>query len=166
MYKELQDLATAEMSSLICHFLPCSLQAGNSELLRVLWMHQALGWCPVFTPLSLEWSSLLVTWKIHSFFKLQFKCYPFWEVFFDSPRSWLCPFSLGFVHTPLKKSFYCLTAYLMPLFQLQKSRGHMFAFLILSNLTDAGIKWGSMACCWMSEWIWHRCSPQVSKRRV
>lgn len=49
MYKELQDLATAEMSSLICHFLPCSLQAGNSELLRVLWMHQALGWCPVFT---------------------------------------------------------------------------------------------------------------------
>lgn len=59
MYKELQDLATAEMSSLICHFLPCSLQAGNSELLRVLWMHQALGWCPVFTHTPSPWNGPL-----------------------------------------------------------------------------------------------------------
>ena len=48
-HKELQDLATAEMSSLICHFLPCSLQASNIELLRVLGMYQAPGWRPAFT---------------------------------------------------------------------------------------------------------------------
>ena len=34
------------MSSLICHFLPCSLQASNIELLRVPGRQRAVRWRP------------------------------------------------------------------------------------------------------------------------
>ena len=141
------------MSSHIYHFLPCSLQTSNIELLRVLWIHQTLCRHLAFMHALPGTASPCVQSKcIHSLSlssnatslrrlpELQAGC-----------RATSLVISLELLDISLKESLYCLMTHFFHLHLNFMREGTMsYYFLSPASWIVPNIE---AQCTWLNEWM-------------